>query len=325
MKFRAITCFIITIALIFVLIGCDSGLTPPLGSSSSNSGSTTPSGQSDPNAPKGDRDPVAVVLPTTADGISAYTGNAAIIDTSNTANGYFMVKYTGSKEKIKMQVTHNGGEPYTYDLIPGGDYEVFPLAPGNGSYTVTINENIEGTSYAVVDTHSFEVTLEDEFQPFLHPSKYVNYTDSPNTVALSEDLADGAFNDLDVVESVYNYVTNNVSYDHDRAATTTTFYIPDMDVTLSSNAGLCFDYAGLMTSMLRAQRIPTQLVIGYAGDVYHAWISVYTPETGWVKDIIQFDGVNWVRMDPTFASSAGDPSIEQYIGDGKNYNAMFFY
>ena len=46
--------------------------------------------------------------------------------------------------------------------------------------------------------------------------------------------------------------------------------------------GICFDYAALMTAMLRSQGIPTKLEIGYSGEVYHAWISTYIDEIGWV-------------------------------------------
>lgn len=38
--------------------------------------------------------------------------------------------------------------------------------------------------------------------------------------------------------------------------------------------------SAVMTAMLRSQRIPTRLEVGYMGDVYHAWISIYTKETG---------------------------------------------
>ena len=68
-----------------------------------------------------------------------------------------------------------------------------------------------------------------------------------------------------------------------------------------------------MTSMLRSQGIPTKLQIGYAGKVYHAWISVYLEETGWIDDIIQFDGKHWERMDPTFAyANANSKKILNY-------------
>ena len=57
-----------------------------------------------------------------------------------------------------------------------------------------------------------------------------------------------------------------------------------------------------MTGMLRSQNIPCKLVVGYAGTEYHAWISVWSPETGWIDGAIFFNGTNWQRMDPTFAA-----------------------
>ena len=42
-----------------------------------------------------------------------------------------------------------------------------------------------------------------------------------------------------------------------------------------------------MSAMLRSQRIPTKLDVGYSGDVYHAWISCYVTEVGWVDNIIE--------------------------------------
>ncbi len=78
--------------------------------------------------------------------------------------------------------------------------------------------------------------------------------------------------------------------------------------------------------MLRSQDIPTKLVVGYSGNLYHAWISVYLEGQGWVDDVIYFDGTSWKLMDPTFASSSGQSKeIMQYIGDGSNYRAKYSY
>ncbi len=307
---KGVLAFILASVLLLVACGGDDG----------------PAGIKVSEDKNGDRDNVPVVLETLASGSKDIKGKVSTIDISNIAKGYYMVKYTGSKEKIKMQVSHSGGSTYTYDLIPNGEFFAFPLSPGNGTYTITINENISGTRYAVIDTASFDVSLENEFTTFLHPNIYVDFDASTQAISLGSDLAKGAYTDLDVVSYVYEYVISNVEYDYDRAAAVDTFYLPDIDGTLDSKTGLCFDYAAVMTSMLRSQRIPTQLVIGYAGDVYHAWISVYTPETGWMNDVIQFDGEEWVMLDPTFASSSNeDPDVMQYLGDGQHYNAMYFY
>jgi len=99
-----------------------------------------------------------------------------------------------------------------------------------------------------------------------------------------------------------------------------------LDSVLAEKKGICFDYASLMTGMLRSQGIPCKLVVGYAGKAYHAWISVWTAETGWIEGTIYFDGSTWHRMDPTFASSgSSSKSIMQYIGDGSNYTEKYLY
>ena len=97
-------------------------------------------------------------------------------------------------------------------------------------------------------------------------------------------------------------------------------YLPDIDETLKTEKGICFDYAALMAGMLRSRGIPTKLDIGYTGgDIYHAWISTWLSGRGWV-DIIEFDGKSWKLMDPTFAScDDNSDSIQEYIGDGENY------
>ena len=77
-----------------------------------------------------------------------------------------------------------------------------------------------------------------------------------------------------------------------------------------------------MSAMLRIQGILTRLVIGYAGDVYHAWISVYVEDKGWVDGIIRFDGESWTLMDPTTAASSG---LTDEITDDSLYNALYYY
>ena len=81
-----------------------------------------------------------------------------------------------------------------------------------------------------------------------------------------------------------------------------------------------------MTGMLRSQGVPCKLVVGYAGESYHAWINVWSEESGWMDAAIYFDGHSWQRMDPTFASTGkSSEKIMKFIGDGENYNPMYFY
>ena len=69
-----------------------------------------------------------------------------------------------------------------------------------------------------------------------------------------------------------------------------------------------------------------KLVVGYTGKVYHAWLNVWSEESGWVDGMIFFDGADWKLMDPTFASSGKQSeSIMKYINNPKNYSAKYLY
>jgi len=249
----------------------------------------------------------------------------ATIDYSNTADGYVMIRYTAqTTKKLKAQVK-GPTTTYTYNLTPG-DWEVFPLSDGNGTYQVTVFENVTGTKYAAVTSTSFDVTLKDEFAPYLRPNQYVDYAVAANALAKAEELIGTETDTLKKVEKVYNFVVGHLTYDREKAATVQSGYLPVLDDVLAARKGICFDYAALMTGMLRSNGVPCKLVVGYAGTAYHAWISVWSEETGWVDGAIYFDGTSWQRMDPTFASSSNkSSSIMQYIGDGKNYTVKYLY
>ena len=98
---------------------------------------------------------------------------------------------------------------------------------------------------------------------------------------------------IGVVTAIYNYVINNLTYDTAKAQSVQSGYLPNVDVVLAQKKGICFDYAALMTAMLRSQDIPTKLVVGYTGSLYHAWINVFLEGQGWVDNVIYFDGHDW--------------------------------
>lgn len=266
------------------------------------------------------------VLVPYAAGTEVYGNSSVSIDVSNSSEGYVMIQYSGSNPKVKVQITKDGGSTYTYNLNSSGYYEAFPFSGGSGGYTINVFENISGTSYAQAAGQYVTVSLRSSVLPFLYANQYVNFWSGCYTIELGAQLASTANNDLQVVENIYNYVTKNISYDYNKASSVTSGYLPNVDSTVNSGRGICFDYAAVMATMLRTQGIPTKLVVGYAGSVYHAWISTYISDIGWVNGIIYFDGQSWVRMDPTFAASGGGSSdIMSFIGDGTNYNAMYVY
>lgn len=254
----------------------------------------------------------------------------AEIDYSNAADGYVMVCFHAASDKrLKVKVTGpvtEGG--YQYNLTQG-QWTTFPLSDGNGAYTVKVYEQVPNGKYAAVLTAELTVTLSDEFAPFLRPNQYVDYAGAVNTLAKAEELTAGETDTLKKVEKVYDFVVEHLTYDTALAQSVQSGYLPDLDKVLAEGKGICFDYAALMTAMLRSQGIPCKLVVGYVGTqppAYHAWISVWVEGEGWVDGAIFFDGNTWQRMDPTFASSGqGSQAILQYIGDGSNYSERYLY
>ncbi|MCL1982088.1 MAG: transglutaminase-like domain-containing protein [Clostridiales bacterium] len=270
---------------------------------------------------------VPTVLSPIASGTDVKQNSKAVVDASNMKDGYIMIKYVGGgSSNIKVLITGPDKVTYTYNLKKDGTYEVFPLSGGDGTYSVGVYKNISGTQYSTEFTTSLTVALKNAFAPFLMPNQYVNYNANTLAVKKAAELAATTTDTLKKVENIYNYIIKNFTYDKQLAATVQSGYLPDLDSVWNKKSGICFDYAATVTAMLRSQGIPTQLVIGYTGQAYHAWISVYTAETGWVEGVIYFDGKTWKLMDPTFASSGNSSdSIMKYIGDGKNYSAKYLY
>lgn len=262
---------------------------------------------------------------TEAPGLAVEGNDRARIDWSNADCGYITVEYTEKTDKsIKMQVC---GEElkYTYCIRPGKE-AVFPLAEGSGEYTVTLYENITGNKYAAVISACFRAEIEDENGIFLYPNCYVGFLPDSAVVEMARFLIKGCGDEIDVVKAIYGFVIENFTYDKEMANTVTSSYLPDPDAFLVKKAGICLDYASCMTAMLRSVGIPCKLVTGYTGEAYHAWINVYTEEDGWIDGVIRFNGKDWTLMDPTFASTGKNAKkIQEYIGDGENYTAKYYY
>ncbi len=285
----------------------------------------TSSEEPDTSSMHGTRDHTPKVLTPSADAASVLGTEDVSIDVSHTDDGYFCASYHGASEKVKLQVVTKDQITYTYDLPSDGSLQVFPFSDGSGNYSIGVYTNVKDTLYATEFQTTCQVTLENEYLPFLYPNQYVWFTKDTKAIALAEEVVTPADTDLDAVALVYDYVTSHVTYDWDKAKTVESDYLPDVDETLRSGKGICFDYAALMAAMLRSQKIPTRLEIGYAGTTYHAWISTYITDVGWVNGIIRFDGTDWSLMDPTLASSESSKKLRKFISDGQQYRTCYLY
>ena len=318
--------FCLLLSAVMLLPGCgaDAQNTPPSPEKAVASAARPVSDQ-EVRHMNGTRDSTPEVLVPEQTGIVCAGTEDVMIDSSNQAEGYVSICYTGEPNKIKVQIKGPDRVTYTYSLAPDGNYYVFPLSAGDGHYVVGVYSNIEASMYAEVYCTELDVQMNSPYRPFLYPNQYVWFTEDTKAVAVAEEICRVADTDLDCINLVYNYVVQHVTYDWEEAQTVASGYLPDVDEVLETGKGICFDYAALMSSMLRSQRIPTHLEIGYAGTAYHAWIAAYVDEIGWVNGIIQFDGVDWSIMDPTLAASQGEKALKSFIGDGSNYRTVYTY
>lgn len=324
MKRKKLLCGLLSLAILAGLLsGCAAGTAP------ADEDIVDLGGLMDEAVPLAGAPAISTVLSPVATGASTAKNSSATIDYSNAKDGYVMVNWTaGGGTKLKVQIKGPSGVTYTYNLRSDGQYDTFPLSDGSGSYSVNVFKNISGTQYSSVLGATVSAQLTDEFAPFIRPNQYVNYTENSAVVSEAARIIQekGAADNLAKVEAIYNYVVNSLTYDTAKAKNVQSGYLPDVDAVMAAKTGICFDYAALMAAMLRSQGVPVKLVVGYTGNVYHAWLNVWSEKDGWVDGMIYFDGKVWKLMDPTFASSGKQSaSIMKYIGDGSNYTAKYLY
>lgn len=260
-----------------------------------------------------------VIIPS-ADGKETFAAENLTVDISHVDLGYMMVQYTGSSEKLFVQLVGPDQTEYKYFMEPSEEYVTMPFTAGDGEYYLCIYENVGDDQYSPILSQMLTLELSNEFGPFLCSNQYVDFTMDSQAVVQAEEMTAEIADELEKVQEIYRWVIRNIEYDYEKAVNVSTGYLPDIDVTLKTKKGICFDYAAMMTAMLRSQGIPTKLEIGYlTEDVYHSWISVYLEETGWVDNLIEFNGTDWELMDPTVASSSGSQEVEDMASDETNY------
>lgn len=100
--------------------------------------------------------------------------------------------------------------------------------------------------------------------------------------------------------NIYRWVSQNVSYDYDKARNilkTKNDVQSGAIVAFNTKKGICFDYASLYVAMCRAVNLKVRLItgLGYSGLSWgdHAWNEVYAA-----------DRKKWINVDCTFGKSS---------------------
>jgi hypothetical protein len=244
-----------------------------------------------------------------ASGNSTKEIDYVVIDYSHTYHGYIMIKHAECESVVlRVIITKPNEAQHIYTLRPDSGFDTFPLSGGDGTYIVEVYKQVDGTQHMELLAYTVHTVLLSEFKPFLHPNQKVNYYRYCEVVKKAAELTAGMESATDKIFAIGDFIVSNIVYEDDLIETRVYGYIPDVDNVLARGSGLCLDFATLMAAMLRSQAVPTKLVVGTAGGIYHAWIEAH-------------DGQAWRLIDPTIT---GGPLPAETIAE-MNYAAEFVY
>lgn len=209
-------------------------------------------------------------------------GYTNILDQSEIENGYFTVNVNTDNE-FRVLVSKDD-QRMVYTLTETVN---LPLQLGNGIYNIRVYEKIYGR-FNLVDLKSIYLNLEDENVVYLNSVQNINWDLENEAIILAAELTEELKTDMEKIVAIHNYVVSNISYDYIKAREVTGNYIPSIDSTLEDGKGICYDYSSLFAAMLRSVEIPTKVVVGHVGTMYHAWNEVYLA-----------DSDSWITIDST--------------------------
>lgn len=159
------------------------------------------------------------------------------------------------------------------------------------------------------------VPYQTEFKKFLVEDKLFTIND-PQIKSVAESLKENETNVFELIKKDYKYVVQGVDYDYQRLSDLEKggkFEIQPANKTIESGYGICGDFSVLLGTILRAQGIPTQIIIGVSTfptdsikDNLHAWVEALVPEVGWIP------------IDPTWGELGRD-----YIGSDLDHIILY--
>lgn len=202
-----------------------------------------------------------------------------------------------SDKKFKVVIETEDGKMYQYDVCKGDCSMTLPLSQGNGTYKLYFCKNVKDNKYSIVESASIKLALEDERQAFLNSNVIIDWNETNEAIKKAQKLTKDLDDDKSKLETIYEYMVENYSYDYDKAekinkGKNDIAYIPDIAATYDTKTGICYDLASLFAAMLRSVDIPAKVVTGYTSNniSYHAWNDVfYSPKQNWEIIDITYD------------------------------------
>ena len=210
--------------------------------------------------------------------LSALAASPEEINLDKAAEGWFSVEHkTDLGVKMKVCVIHKDGR-INYDYVPG-TVGVYAFTMGDGAYTVSLYRNVGGSSYRKIASGSVVIKGLDPLAQYKVSTTEITYSRDDAVGKKANELCKDLKDDGAKVLAVYNYISENFTYDFDFAAKVSAgggkSYVPDTNAILEAKKGICYDLSALFAAMCRSQGIATKIERGYCAGQYHAWNAAY--------------------------------------------------
>ena len=131
-----------------------------------------------------------------------------------------------------------------------------------------------------------------------------------------DEIYSGTLMDEEKAKVAYAWILNNITYDYD---CNPVYQYSNLDKTLRTKKGICYDIANLFTAICRSQNIPCYSVDGYRKDDYqykHTWNRVYIGGAWYNVDI---------TADLTNSIPYGFCKINSYDSSEEEFNITRLY
>jgi hypothetical protein len=235
-------------------------------------------------------------------------------------NGILHTEGNSKLNQIWYCVRGPGEELATYPVnVVNGYFQLdIKLRFGPGKYTIWVGDNpqrFDGTLRFQIENTS------PADERYTASSPYVD-SYNPAIKELTSTLVKPQMSELDKLQTIYDWITNNISYDY-QAYNTNQNQLVTASTTLKNKKGNCRNYSFLMAALARSAGLQTRVIYGqrYSPSKKqwypHAWNEVYA-DGRWIKLDATYDA--GYIMNDNFVTS---PSREHFDLSEKTYNTYY--
>lgn len=240
-------------------------------------------------------------------GQTVHSNSYGTIDVTHANEGYVTLKLTkNTSKKIQGAVdyTDADGKSHLYNwYMDKGETYAIPTYFGDGKYTVSIFEHVNGNSYALKLSVNITVKSDSPYQTFLHSTRQADFEASPNATAKAKELTANCKTDAEKINVIYNWVYDNIKYDKkflDETYGSNCTDRFDLDTILENGKGTCRHRSALVAGMLRSIGIPCRVTESKD----HSWIQVWYETGTSKKNGVTYSEGAWIQLDTTSRSYA---------------------